>query len=81
MGVRIAVAWTVGAMLALGALNHVIVATLELVAGIRYGAEVAWNDVAANFSVALGGNMLGGLLFVTLTRFGQAVGSSQRSAA
>jgi hypothetical protein len=30
--------------------------------------------------LALAGNMVGGILFVTLTRFGQAVGSSSRSA-
>jgi formate/nitrite transporter FocA (FNT family) len=30
----------------------------------------------ANFGVAVVGNLVGGILFVTLTRFGQAAGAS-----
>jgi formate-nitrite transporter family protein len=78
IAVRVVVAWIVGALLALGAFNHVIVATLELFVGIRYGADIAYTDVASNFGIALAGNLVGGILFVTLTRFGQAVGSSGR---
>jgi formate-nitrite transporter family protein len=74
-GVRVAVAWIGGALLALGAFNHVIVATLEVFAGIRYGADIGWDDLAANAGVAAFGNLLGGVLFVTLTRLGQARGS------
>jgi formate/nitrite transporter FocA (FNT family) len=80
-GTRIAIAWASGAVLALVHLNHVIVVTLELFLGIRYGADVGWGDVWSNFGVAAAGNMVGGLLFVTLTRFGQAKGSSARKAA
>jgi formate-nitrite transporter family protein len=81
MGVRIVAAWLTGTLLTLGAFNHVIVVTLELFAGIRYGAPVGWDDWFGNMAVAAGGNLVGGLLFVTLTRFGQAVGSgSGRSA-
>jgi formate/nitrite transporter FocA (FNT family) len=76
MMVRIVTAWTVGALLALGTLNHVIVVTLELIAGIRYGADVGYGDVAANAGIAAAGNLLGGVVFVTLTRFGQARASA-----
>jgi formate/nitrite transporter FocA (FNT family) len=71
-GVRLAVAWIGGSLLALGAFNHVIVATLELFAGIRYGADIGWGDVVGNAGIAALGNLVGGVLFVTLTRFSQA---------
>jgi formate/nitrite transporter FocA (FNT family) len=44
----------------------------EYLFGIRYGANVGWEDALSNFGVAAVGNVIGGVLFVTLTRFGQA---------
>jgi formate-nitrite transporter family protein len=76
-GVRLAVAWIGGALLALGAFNHAIVVTLELFAGIRYGADVGGGDLVGNLGVAVVGNMLGGILFVTLTRLSQAKASAR----
>jgi formate/nitrite transporter FocA (FNT family) len=75
VGGRIIVAWIAGVLLALVSLNHVIVVTLELIFGMRFGADIGFGDVALNFVIAAGGNMLGGLLFVTLTRTSQAIGS------
>jgi formate/nitrite transporter FocA (FNT family) len=72
MVVRIIVSWAAGAILALGAFNHVIVATIELVLGIRFGAHIPWSFVAVNFLLAAAGNMLGGIGLVTLNRFTQA---------
>jgi formate-nitrite transporter family protein len=72
MGVRVAVAWIAGAMLALGGFNHVIVVTIELVYGIRFGDGIPWQFVAGNFGRAASGNMIGGIGLVTLTRFTQA---------
>jgi formate/nitrite transporter FocA (FNT family) len=72
MGIRVTVGWITGAILALGAFDHVIVATLELIFGIRYGAHIPWIFVLGNFGLALVGNMIGGLLLVTLNRFTQA---------
>lgn len=72
MGVRVAVAWIVGALLALGQFNHVIVATLEEIFGIRLGSSIGWGDLIQNLLTAGAGNMIGGLLFVTLNRFTQA---------
>jgi formate-nitrite transporter family protein len=43
--------------------------------GMRFGADISGGDVAVNFLIAVVGNMLGGLLFVTLTRTSQAIGS------
>jgi formate/nitrite transporter FocA (FNT family) len=79
VGGRIVAAWITGFLLALGAFNHVIVVTLELVFGLRYGAHYGWLYVAHNFLIAAAGNMIGGLLFVTFTRTGQAAGSGEDS--
>jgi formate-nitrite transporter family protein len=75
VGGRIIVGWIAGALLALVSLNHVIVVTLEFIFGMRFGADITIGDTALNFVIAAGGNMLGGLLFVTLTRTSQAIGS------
>jgi formate-nitrite transporter family protein len=74
-GVRALCAYLTGFLLALLGLNHVIVATLEMIAGIRFGATIGWDDVVGNFFVAGIGNMVGGILLVTLSRFSQARGA------
>ena len=72
VGVRVVVAWASGALLALAGLNHVIVGTIELIFGMRYGADIPWLYVLGNFALAAAGNMLGGVGLVTLNRFTQA---------
>ena len=47
VGGRIVVAWIAGVLLALGSFNHVIVVTLELIFGLRFGADIGFGDVAA----------------------------------
>jgi formate/nitrite transporter FocA (FNT family) len=75
VGGRIVVAWVAGALLALGSFNHVIVVTLELVFGLRFGADLDIGDAGVNFAIAAAGNLIGGMVFVTLTRTSQAIGS------
>jgi formate/nitrite transporter FocA (FNT family) len=77
MEIRILCGWLVGFLLAAAALNHVIVGAAEMFFGIRYGAALGWGDYVGNLAVAGVGNVIGGVLFVTLTRLGQAVGSSK----
>jgi formate/nitrite transporter FocA (FNT family) len=72
MGVRIVVAWIAGSILALGSFDHVIVVTVELVFGIRFGDAIPWSFVVGNFGLAALGNMVGGIGLVTLNRFTQA---------
>jgi formate-nitrite transporter family protein len=72
MLLRSLVAWIAGALLALGSFDHVIVVTLELIFGIRFGAHIPWSFVVENFFVAAAGNMVGGIGLVTLNRFTQA---------
>jgi formate/nitrite transporter FocA (FNT family) len=76
IGGRVLCAWIGGVLLTLGSFNHVIVVTLELIFGLRAGADIGALDVVQNFGIAVAGNMIGGFMFVTLTRTGQAIGSS-----
>ena len=81
IGARIVVAWIVGTFLALGGLNHVIVITIELFFGIRFGAHIPWIFVLGNFGLAAAGNMIGGIGLVTLNRLTQGkAGGNARSA-
>ena len=72
LGVRIVMAWITGALILLGTFNHAIVSTLELVFGMRYGADVETPQLLANLGLAVVGNLAGGLLFVTFVRSIQA---------
>lgn len=71
MGIRVTVAWISGTMLALGGFDHVIVATIELIYGIRFGDDIPWLFVLGNFGLAAVGNMVGGIGLVTLNRLTQ----------
>jgi formate-nitrite transporter family protein len=80
MMVRVVVAWLVGFILALGSLNHVIVVTLELIFGYRYGAHYSWVFILENFFLAALGNAIGGIGLVTLNRLTQgSQGGSARA--
>ena len=72
IGVRIVMAWLVGFVIALGAFNHAIVSTIEVVFGMRVGANVDVSQLLANLGIAVGGNLVGGLMFVTFVRTVQA---------
>lgn len=72
VGSRIVIAWIAGAFVALGPFNHVVVTVLHLLFGVRYEADVAWSDFATTAAIATAGNLVGGVVFVTLTHIGQA---------
>jgi formate/nitrite transporter FocA (FNT family) len=80
MLVRVIVAWIAGAILALGSFNHVIVITLELIFGYRFGAHFPWLFILGNFGLAAAGNMAGGLGLVTLNRLTQGKQGARKSA-
>jgi formate-nitrite transporter family protein len=69
-GARIAIALLIGFLLALPSLNHAIVSVGEMTFGLFAGtpAKATWTDLAQNFPVAVLGNLVGGLGFVTLAR-------------
>jgi formate/nitrite transporter FocA (FNT family) len=79
MGVRIVMAWIVGALIALGTFNHAVVSTIEFVFGLRYGADADVGELFGNLGLAVAGNLAGGLLLVTLARSAQALGAGHRS--
>lgn len=67
VGSRIVLAYMVGFFLALGPFDHVIVSALHLLFGVWVGGEVGYGDVALNIALATPGNLMGGLLLMTLT--------------
>ncbi len=77
LGVRIVMAWIVGSLIVLGSFNHAVVSTLELVFGMRYDADVDVSQLLSNLGLAVVGNLVGGLLFVTFARTVQAAEGSR----
>lgn len=70
---RVWVALIIGFTIAAPMMNHIIVGTGEMMFGVLGGqTHATWGEVGTNFLLALAGNLVGGTLFVTLTRFVQA---------
>ena len=72
MYIRVLAAWLAAVLLVLGSFDHVIVVSIELLFGKRFGAHVPWSFFFENLGVATAGNMIGGIGLVTLNRFTQA---------
>jgi formate/nitrite transporter FocA (FNT family) len=68
---RILVAYLVGVVLALGPFDHVVVSALHILFGIGLSDAVTYGDLAVNIGLATAGNLVGGLLLVTLTHTAQ----------
>lgn len=77
-GARIAMAWLVGFLIALGGFNHAIVGSVEMMFGMRFGAEIDLGQFFASLGVAVAGNLVGGVGLVTFTRIVQAGAGTQR---
>lgn len=70
---RVLVAMAIGFTIAAPTMNHVIVGVGELMFGVLTGmSHATWGNVGTDFLLALAGNLVGGTLFVTVTRFLQA---------
>ena len=67
---RVLIAMLIGFLLAVPSLNHAVVSVGEMSFGLFAGTteKATWTDLAQNFPVAVVGNLLGGLAFVTLAR-------------
>ena len=72
---RISVSYMVGFFVALGPFDHVVVSATHLLFGVWFDGAVSYGDVLLNMAVSAPGNLLGGVLFVTLTHAAQARGS------
>lgn len=68
---RILVTYMVGFFLALGPFDHVVVSALHLLLGIWGGGVVGYADLVTNVGLSTVGNLLGGLLLITLTHTAQ----------
>ena len=76
-GARLGIALLIGFVLAAPSLNHAVVSFGEMSFGILADRGSAdWDDLAQNFPVAVLGNLLGGLTFVTLARLVQVRGEN-----
>jgi formate/nitrite transporter FocA (FNT family) len=80
---RIALALLVGFLLAAPSLNHAIVSVGEMAFGIMSGKaqHAGWINLLQNFPIAVAGNLVGGLGFVTLTRALQVHGDPESEGA
>ncbi len=78
VGVRAALAYLVGILLALGPFDHVVVSVLHLLLGLWFGGNLGLGDVGLNLAVAGSGNLIGGILLMTLTHAVQQIGARQR---
>jgi formate/nitrite transporter FocA (FNT family) len=75
---RILIALLIGFLLAAPSLNHAVVSFGEMAFGILAGTGHAeWIDVAQNFPIAIVGNLIGGLGFVTVARIIQVRGDPE----
>lgn len=72
-GPRLAIIWMIGTLIVLGQFNHVIISAAEIFIAILTGANVTFLDwFTDNFIPALLGNIIGGVIFVTLLFYVQA---------
>lgn len=77
IGSRIAVAYLVGFVLALGPFDHVIVTVLHLFFGILFGAPPGFGTLAEVMAIVTAGNLVGGVGLVTLSHIAQAEGARE----
>jgi formate/nitrite transporter FocA (FNT family) len=70
---RVLVVWAVGALLAVAHFNHVIVSATEIFMAMGVGADISFGTWALrSFLPATIGNLVGGVLLVTLLTYAQA---------
>lgn len=73
---RIAVTYIVGFFVAIGPFDHVVVSALHLLLGVWLSDVVTYADMGTNILISAAGNLLGGILLMTLTHTAQVKGSS-----
>jgi formate/nitrite transporter FocA (FNT family) len=73
LGPRLAIIWAVAALIVLGQFNHAIISAAEIFIAMLLGARIGVADwLTRNLLPALLGNVVGGVLFVTLLFYVQA---------
>jgi formate/nitrite transporter FocA (FNT family) len=76
-GSRMVLAYLAGVFLALGPFDHVVVSALQLLAGLWLGAHVTYAELGLHILLVAAGNLVGGLLLMTLTHTAQVKGAGQ----
>lgn len=76
---RIAVAYMAGFLVALGPFDHVVVSALHLLFGVWLSNLVSYADLLTNIGLSTVGNLVGGLLLMTLTHTAQVKGGQNPS--
>lgn len=76
-GSRMVLAYLAGFLVALGPFDHVVVSALQLLFGIWLGGGVGYEDLGINILLATAGNLVGGLLLMTLTHTVQVKGAHE----
>jgi formate/nitrite transporter FocA (FNT family) len=72
-GARLFIIWIVGFLIAAGHFNHVVISAAEVFIALALGAPIRLATWAVhNFLPALLGNLVGGVVFVTLLGYVQA---------
>jgi formate/nitrite transporter FocA (FNT family) len=79
LGPRLVVIWSMATLIVLGQFNHVVISASESFMAMLLGGPISVGDwLTANFLPALVGNVLGGVVFVTLLHYLQARVSEER---
>jgi formate/nitrite transporter FocA (FNT family) len=73
MGPRLVIIWLIGTLIVLGEFTHVIISGAEIFMAFFLGGDVAPTSwLTGSFGPILLGNVLGGVVFVTLLQYIQA---------
>jgi formate/nitrite transporter FocA (FNT family) len=73
LGSRLAIIWMIGFLIVAGKFNHVVISAAEIFMAMGLGAPISVTDwLRDNFVPALIGNLVGGVIFVTLIGYIQA---------
>ena len=73
LGPRLVIIWSMGTLIILGQFNHVVLSAAEIFMAMFLGAPITIGEwFGANFLPALAGNVVGGVVFVTLLHNVQA---------
>ena len=76
VGSQIALAYSVGFLLALGPFDHVVVTGVDVFVGMLFGAQIGIGGLTVVFGVGTVGNLVGGVGLVTLSHVAQVWGSN-----
>lgn len=73
LGTRLFVIWLIGTLIVLAEFNHVVISAAEIFMAMFLGAPITIGQwFGANFLPSLAGNIVGGVIFVTLLHYVQA---------